>query len=73
MAKYIVKTITVDEAVKRMQEAGMKISGQRIRAGIIQGVYPWGEHVKMKMDEFTVYEKMFDRWLAERGEAVPEI
>lgn len=72
MAKYIVRTITVDEAAKRLQEAGMKISGQRLRAGIIQGVYPWGEHVKMKMDEFTVYEKLFEKWMAERGEAVSE-
>ena len=41
MANYIIRTITVDEAARRLQAAGMKISGQRLRAGIIQGVYPF--------------------------------
>lgn len=72
MANYIIRTITVDEAARRLQAAGMKISGQRLRAGIVQGVYPWGEHVKMKMDEFLVYEKLFEKWMAERGEVTAE-
>lgn len=68
--KLIVRTMSVADAVKAMREAGMKTGVDRVMAGIEQGVYPWGDCVKMRSPEYTVYCKMFEQWLKERGEAV---
>ena len=38
--------------------------------GIEQGVYPWGDCIKMRSPEYTVYRKMFEQWMKERGETV---
>lgn len=56
--------------MKAMREAGIRTGTDRVMAGIEQGVYPWGDCVKMRSPEYTVYCKLFDRWIKERGEAV---
>lgn len=68
--KLIVQTMTVADAVKVMREAGIKTGPDRVMAGIEQGVYPWGDCIKMRSPEYTVYCKMFEQWLKERGETV---
>ena len=68
--KLIVQTMTVADAVKAMREAGIKTGPDRVMAGIEQGVYPWGDCIKMRSPEYTVYRKMFEQWLKERGETV---
>ena len=62
--------MTVADAVKAMREAGIKSSPDRVMAGIEQGVYPWGDYIKMRSPEYTVYRKMFEQWMKERGETV---
>lgn len=68
--KLIVQTMTVADAVKVMREAGIKTSPDRVMTGIEQGVYPWGDCIKMRSPEYTVYCKMFEQWLKERGETI---
>ena len=70
MSNLIVRTMTVTEAAKMMREAGIRISEDRVRAGIEQGVYAWGDCVKMRCPEYTVYQKLFNQWMKERGETV---
>lgn len=57
--KLIVQTMTVADAVKVMREAGIKTSPDRVMTGIEQGVYPWGDCIKMRSPEYK-----------ERGETV---
>lgn len=68
--KLIVRTMTVADAVKVMRDAGIKSSPDRVMAGIEQGVYPWGDCIKLRSPEYTVYQKMFEQWMKERGETV---
>ena len=68
--KLILQTMTVADAVKTMREAGIKSSPDRVMAGIEQGVYPWGDCIKLRSPEYTVYRKMFEQWMKERGETV---
>ena len=62
--------MTVTDAVKAMRDAGIRSSPDRVMAGIEQGVYPWGDCVKLRSLEYTVYRKMFEQWMKERGEMV---
>lgn len=59
--------MTVADAVKAMRDAGIKTSPDRVMTGIEQGVYPWGDCIKMRSPEYTVYRKMFEQWVKERG------
>lgn len=70
--KMIVRTMTVQQAAKAMREAGISISDDRVRAGIEQGVYPWGDCVKMRSPEYMVYCKLFDNWMKARAEDEPD-
>lgn len=72
MPNIIVKTITVQEAADLMRQAGIKTSPEKVRAGIQQGVYPWGDCIQLGGPVYTVYSRMFFEWLdarAERSEA----
>lgn len=62
--------MTVADAVKVMRDAGIKSSPDRVMAGIGQGVYPWGDCIKLRSPEYTVHQKMFEQWMKERGETV---
>ena len=66
--KLIVRTIPVAEAVKEMRAAGIHVTEDKVRVGIEQGVYPWGDCIRMRSPEYTVYYKLFSQWLRERGE-----
>ena len=61
-------TLSPDEAATKLRAAGIRTSPSKIRAGIIQRVYPFGEAVKMKNYEFTIYEKQLDKYIEERKE-----
>lgn len=72
MTKWYIPTLTIDETVKRMREAGMKISRDKLIAGIYQGVYPFADMTKLTNLEYTVYEKMFNEWCEARGYKIDE-
>jgi len=72
MTNIIVKTMTPVEAADIMRQAGIRTSQERVRAGIKQGVYKWGECIMMDGPNYTVYSKLFFAWLNERAEKVEE-
>lgn len=59
--------MTPDEVAIKFREAGMKTSTQRIRAGIEQGIYPFGVCIYMgKNREFEIYPALVDKYIEER-------
>ena len=70
VVKYIVKTMSVEEAVDIMRQSGIKSSPEKVKLGIQQGVYTWGDCIQMNAPSCTVYSKLFFKWLEERGEEV---
>jgi hypothetical protein len=65
----VIQTITPAEAAERLRAVGVSTSAERIRAGLIQGVYPFGEAVKMEKGySFAIYSRLFEEWVKEREE-----
>ena len=62
-----IETLTVDEAVEELRELGMSITPERLRAGIHQGVFPFGTAVQLKHMTVEIYRVLFDKWKAERA------
>ena len=60
------ETMTVSQVVDELRALGDKTTANKVRAGIIQGVYPFGIHIEMENEEFEIYRKKFDEWVNER-------
>ena len=58
-------TITPQEAVDRLREAGMKIGPQTLREGILQRVFPFGDAVEMEDPVFWIYPRKLEAWIEE--------
>ncbi len=65
MAATKIETMTVAQVVEELRALGVKTTANKIRAGIIQGVYPFGVHITMENEEFEIYRKKFNEWVAE--------
>lgn len=63
----IVETLTPEQAAQILRDIGIKTSAMKIRAGISQGVYPFGECVQMVQNECTIYKKLLEQWISERA------
>lgn len=64
----VIETMTPEQTAQRLRELGMKVSPDKIRNGLKQGVYPFGDFVDMgKSPAFTIYTKLFNSWVAERA------
>ena len=60
-------TISVREAVKRLHEIGMQTTEMKLKAGIQQGVYPFGVCIMNgETRSFELYRKQLEAWIAER-------
>ena len=65
-----IETMTVAECVQALQKMGVKTSPLKLRAGISQGVYPFGVCIDMKEREFEIYSSLFYKWVEERASFV---
>lgn len=60
-------TLSPAAAAKILNEEGFPISAEKIRFGLQQGVYPFGDAVKMASEySYAVYSALLTRWIAER-------
>lgn len=60
-------TITPVEASQILSDHGVKCTAEKIRMGLEQKRYPFGEAVHMpKSWAYTIYTRMFIAWLNER-------
>lgn len=62
-----IETLNTVEAAEILRKIGLSTSAQKLRAGISQGVYPFGDCVQMTNSEYTIYKKKFYDWIAERA------
>ena len=67
----MIVTLTPAETAAILREHGMKTSPEKIKAGLLCGVYPFGVCIQMRQKEYEIYKPLLMRWIAEReGEAV---
>ena len=66
MGPMQLETMTVAQVVDELRALGVKTTPNKIRAGIIQGVYPFGVHIAMENNEFEIYRTQFEQWKADK-------
>ena len=58
-------TVTPDEATELIRGAGVQICTQTLRAGIEQGVFPFGVCIQQDKRIFIISKKKLIEWIAE--------
>lgn len=66
MEQQKIETLSVKQAVDELRALGIKTSPDKIRAGILQGAFPFGVCIKMENFECEIYRVPFEKWIAER-------
>lgn len=64
----MIVTLTPAETAAILREHGMKTSPEKIKAGLLCGVYPFGVCIQMRQKEYEIYKPLLMRWIAEREE-----
>ena len=63
------KTLPMQEVMKRMRKMGMHISPAKLKAGMDCGIFGFGQIVKIpgrKNCSVVILEADFERWVAEK-------
>lgn len=65
----MIRTMTPAAAAQYLRERGMSTSADTLRAGIQQGVFPFGDCVALPSGgaTYTIYQRLLDRWIEERA------
>lgn len=65
----MIRTLTPAAAAQYLRERGMSTSAETLRAGIQQGVFPFGTCVEMPSGSatYTIYQRLLDQWIEERA------
>lgn len=64
----MLKVISTQATVERLEEVGFRTNKTRIEAGLRQGVYPFGVAIKLKEHVYEVYSSLLEKWIAERDD-----
>lgn len=63
----MIETMTPQEAAVELRARGMRTSPEIIRAGIKQGVFPFGDCITTEEGaRYYIYREFFERWMDER-------
>lgn len=62
----MIGTMNVEQAVELKRCLWIKISTETERAGIRQGVFPYGDYVELERGVYVIYEELFIRWVKKR-------
>ena len=62
----MIKILSVAETCRILNEHGMSITPERLRAGLQQGVYPFGVAIKLKEYCYEIYSNLLYKWVQER-------
>ena len=64
----MIEALTAAEATERLRAAGLRISPETLRNGILQGVFPFGDCVtdSGKVKLCYIYTNLMENWIKER-------
>lgn len=65
--KKMIEVISVNEACKILAEYGYSITPQKLRLGLTQGVYPFGDAIQFKQWDFDIYKHLLLKRIRERA------
>lgn len=74
MAVPLIRAIKPKETVKILKARGFSITEVKLGMGLRQGVFPFGDAVKMPGGEwsYTIYTPLLEKWIAERSAMVDD-
>ncbi len=61
------KTMTVLETVRDLRSHGFSIGVPKLKAGIEQGAFPFGDMICMEHHEYIIYRALYQQWLKEHS------
>ena len=67
MNSFQIHTMTIQETVQDLRSHGFSIGIPKLKAGIEQGVFPFGKMISMEHHEYIIYRSLYERWLKEHG------
>lgn len=65
--KKMIEVISVNEACRILGEYGYSITPQKLRLGLTQCVYPFGDAIQFKQWDFDIYKHLLLKWIRERA------
>ena len=65
---YVVRTMKVSELVEDMRSHGMSTSAEKVKAFIMQGLYPFAIGCNVNTQQCEIYVKKYEQWLQDVGE-----
>lgn len=65
--QWKVRTLTTQETVRDLRSHGFPIGIPKLKAGIEQGVFPFGRVIQMENKEYLIYRSLYEQWLKEHG------
>jgi hypothetical protein len=70
----LIRVLKPKEAVQVLRAHGMTITEVKLDMGLQQGVFPFGDAVKMPGGEwsYAIYSALLDHWIAERSAMVDD-
>lgn len=74
MVVNAIRELSPAEAVEILRANGSLIGLELLKAGIEQGVFPFGVYVQMGRKQHIIFRRLLMEWIAERAEPeyVPE-
>ncbi|MDR1001704.1 MAG: hypothetical protein LBL82_00315 [Oscillospiraceae bacterium] len=71
----VLRTITPEEATRRLRDVGVSIGVETFKKGIRDKVFPFGDYIEMSKGVYLVYASKFEAWIDERitQEPIPQI
>ncbi len=62
-----ITTLNAQQTSERLRALGMKVSPEKVRNGIQNGAYPFGDYIMIdRQPSVTIYKTLLDDWIAAR-------
>lgn len=62
-----ITTLNAQQTAEVLRSLGMKVSPEKVRNGIQQGAYPFGDYIMIdRQPSVTIYEPLLRDWIAAR-------
>lgn len=63
----MIETMTVKELTDDLRANGVSTSEPKVRAMIVNGLYPFAVGYRDKTTQCEIYKKLYEKWKAERS------
>lgn len=67
MPVAVLRTMTFTQLMDELRARGMKVSYEKLKAIIDAGLMPFVHVITMKDDEYLIWRKGFEEWVAEHS------